>query len=89
MILEKIGISPRGYQENLRSEFVMDGATLSIDTWPKLQPFLEIEAATEEEIVVVAQKLGFDKGEISYKNVDTMYLDRSIVLREVPSLVFE
>jgi len=88
-ILEKIGISPRGYQENTRSEYVLDGDILSIDSWPKLQPFIEIEAESEAKIIAIAEKLGFSKDDISYKDVDTLYSDIGIELKTTPRLTFE
>ena len=87
-ILEKIGISPRGYQENTRQEFILDGDTLSIDTWPKLQPFIEIEAQSEAQIIAIAAKLGFSSNDISYKDVDTLYTEIGINLKTTPKLTF-
>ena len=50
-ILAKIGIKPRGYQENKRQEYDLDGVQVVIDRWPKLKPYVEIEANSVVEVV--------------------------------------
>ncbi len=43
-LLKSIGLIEKFYEENRRSRWVKDTITFDIDTWPALQPYLEIEA---------------------------------------------
>ncbi len=46
------------YQENKRTRYLVDGVECDIDTWPLLDPYLEIEGKSWEEVHAVAIKLG-------------------------------
>lgn len=59
-ILEDAGIKFNRYQETLREEWEIDGATIAIDTWPGLDTYTEVEADSEEKVKEIAEKLGFD-----------------------------
>ena len=58
-LLNLLGFTPKAYQENRRTSFVLDGARLEIDEWPMIPPYLEIEADSEEKICAIAEKLGY------------------------------
>jgi len=47
-LLGLLGFTSKSYQENRRASFTLDGARLEIDTWPRIPPYLEIEAATTD-----------------------------------------
>jgi adenylate cyclase class 2 len=55
-LLGKLGFTPRSYQENRRTSFVLDGARLEIDEWPLIPPYLEIEADSREEVLRTAAR---------------------------------
>lgn len=59
-IMETVGLKPNIYQENLRETWNYNEAEVTIDTWPCLEPFTEIEAKSEERVREVAERLGFD-----------------------------
>ena len=59
-ILEACGIKFIRRQETLREEWNYKGAQITIDTWPGLEPYSEIEADSEEKIEEIAGDLGFD-----------------------------
>ncbi|MDO8264907.1 MAG: CYTH domain-containing protein, partial [Candidatus Parcubacteria bacterium] len=58
--LEAIGCQRKGYQETKREIWELNGVEICIDEWPFLEPFIEIEGKSKEEVKEVAQKLGFD-----------------------------
>lgn len=87
-ILEKIGVSSRGYQENTREEYELDGVMLSIDCWPKLAPYLEIEAKNVDQVIAMAKKLGFDKKDIIGDNTSELYKAIGVDLKKVAELKF-
>ncbi len=57
-LLEKAGLVKGDYQEKLRETWTLDDAEIVIDTWPSLEPYVEVEAPSEEKVRVVAEKLG-------------------------------
>jgi adenylate cyclase class 2 len=59
-ILESLGIKLDRYQETLRETWSYEGAEITIDTWPGLEPYSEIEASSEEKVKEIATKLQFD-----------------------------
>jgi adenylate cyclase class 2 len=87
-ILQKIGIKPRGYQENLRTEFSLKGVEVSIDKWPKLHPYIEIEGSNKEEVITTAKLLGFSESDLTSVNTEALYSELSINLKEVKELKF-
>jgi len=60
LILQKIGMIVKFSQEKKRTTWKKDGITFDIDTWPRLKPYLEIEAESWKEIDDVILKLGFE-----------------------------
>lgn len=59
-ILKKAGLVFNLYEESLREEWEYDGAQITIDTWPGLEPYSEIEASSGEKVEEIAKKLGLD-----------------------------
>lgn len=59
-ILEYAGLKFNRYQETLREEWEYKGAQITIDTWPGLLPYSEIETDSEEKVKEIADDLGFD-----------------------------
>ena len=57
--LAAIGLQPRSIQESKRETWVCEGVTITLDTWPWLPPFIEIEAATETEVRNFVEQLGY------------------------------
>jgi len=48
--LTSIGFKEKIYQENRRIRYVFEGIEFDIDFWPRLKPYLEIEAPSWKEI---------------------------------------
>lgn len=87
-ILEKISLQPKGYQENRRTEYKLGDVELSIDHWPQLSPYLEIEGKSEADVVDAAKLLGFAKEELTSRNTEALYADAGITLNDIPELKF-
>lgn len=47
-------------QEKLRHTFTLGDITIDIDTWPTLPTYVEFEAANEDAIKELTDKLGYD-----------------------------
>lgn len=59
-IIELLGINFNRTQETLREEWKYKGAEITIDTWPGLDTYSEIEAESEQVVKEIAAELGFD-----------------------------
>ncbi len=68
-----IGFVCKAYQETKRERWELDGVEITIDTWPWIPPFVEIEGGEEGKLKEVAAKLGFDWAEATYGSVEPAY----------------
>ena len=57
-----MGFVEKFYQENKRIRWIKDGVEFDIDTWPELEPYLEIEATSWKKIDEAARELGLNLG---------------------------
>ena len=73
LILRKIGLQERNYQENKRHQFLLNGVEIDIDFWPLIPPYLEIEGESEEEIKKVASLLELDYSKAITMDVTDIY----------------
>lgn len=60
-------------QESKRETWRLDDAEVVIDEWPWIQPYIEIEAASEAIVQKVAETLGFDWKDAEFGSVDIIY----------------
>ncbi|MBX2866981.1 CYTH domain-containing protein [Candidatus Kaiserbacteria bacterium] len=72
-LLEEIGCKPKSYQENKRELWKIDSVEITIDEWPFLEPFVEIEGPSEEAVRTVSEQLGFNYDEALFCSVTTLY----------------
>lgn len=72
-MLEELGYTHRNYQENLREVFMLDGVEISVDSWPLIPPYAELEGKDLESINNVMQKLGVSKDKITTLDVTSIY----------------
>jgi len=88
LILKESGINYRSYQENIRSVYTLHSAEIVIDEWPKIPPYLEIEAATKKQIISIAKQLGYAESDITGINNDKIYLKYGINIDTIRNLKF-
>lgn len=60
VLLQKIGMIIKFEQEKKRTRFIKDNVEYDIDTWPKLEPYLEIEAKSKESLMEASALLGLN-----------------------------
>lgn len=61
-IFDGIGMTKLSYQENRRSAWsYQDNIIITIDEWPSLEPLLEIEGKSNEQVLDIATQLGLEK----------------------------
>lgn len=81
--LLSIGCERKSYQETKRELWMLDGTEVTLDEWPFLRPFVEVEGRSEESVKMVAEKLGFDYTQALFGAVDILYI------RQYPYLTFD
>ncbi|MDO8648078.1 MAG: class IV adenylate cyclase [Candidatus Diapherotrites archaeon] len=87
-ILNKLGFFPKAYQENKRVSFRLDGAEVEIDSWPKIPPYVEIEAGSAEKVEKVLNILGFEKSQATSIGVEEVYKKYGINIHDFKELKF-
>lgn len=88
-ILQKLGYLPRTFQENFRIEYSLNGVNFDIDKWPKIPPYMEIEADSEQAVLNAIDTLNISQEEFTTKDVDTIYKEMyDIILDEIAILNF-
>lgn len=91
-LLELLGCKEKAYQETTRELWTMNDVAITIDTWPFLEPLVEIEGASEEAVRDVALALGFSWEDAVFGAADVLYAKKyGIPMHQVntePRLVF-
>lgn len=93
-LFEKIGCEKKSYQENKRELWKIGDTEITIDTWPFLETFVEIEGKSEKEVKKASEKLGFEWGKAVFASIGNIYCRKyGITLDEfhsaAPKLTFE
>ncbi len=93
-ILKRIGLKCSYYQETLREEWRYDAAQITIDTWPGLETYSEIEAESEERVREIATKLGLNWKNKILTSIDPVYakvygISEDEALRKISKITFE
>lgn len=70
---EACNIHAKAFQENMREVWVRDGVEVTIDTWPGLKPFMEIEGENEKIVRDVSKELNFDFEKAVFGSIDLIY----------------
>lgn len=83
-LLSAIGFEPRAYQETDRETWQLNGGMITIDTWPCLEPFLEVEGDSEQHVKDLSHKLGLDYDKAYFGSVEVLYRKKyGITLEEL------
>lgn len=72
-ILEMLGYKNKGFQQNKRTRYILDGVELDLDKWPMIPEYLEIEGKNEEDIYNCLEKLGIKKEKTVTLDVASIY----------------
>ncbi len=91
-LLKRIGCPADSYQETKRELWVLDGAQITIDTWPFLNPFVEVEADSEKAVEHASRAIGFDWSEALFCGVNKLYqmeYGEETHIRTTPLLTFD
>lgn len=75
-LLESIGCGRKSYQETKRELWTLDGVEVTIDEWPFLDPFVEVEGKDDAAVRRASEKIGFDYGTALFCSVGNLYVQK-------------
>ncbi len=92
--LMAIGAKKKSYQETKRESWEYNGTKIEIDTWPGLDPFIEIEGSSESIVKQVAEELCLDFSTAIFGAVDVIYKKKlgipfEVINDKTPEITFE
>lgn len=94
--LNAIGLKEKAYQETLRLRYFIpeDKVEFDIDTWPALNPFIEIESVDEAIVKRYSKELGFSWSDRVFGSVDRVYvseykISKNWIINLCPVLTFD
>ncbi len=73
LFFKLIGLKPLAYQETKREMWMLDDVEITIDTWPWIPSFVELEGMDETLIKHVAKELEFNWENALYGSVEIVY----------------
>ena len=92
-LLEMIGCERKSYQETRRELWKLDSVEITIDEWPFLEPFVEVEGSSEKTVKNVSEKIGFDYGNAVFGAVGKLYKMKYGIhpdeVNHLPKIVFD
>lgn len=72
-ILQKCGLSIKSYQENSRELYTLDDVEVTIESWPNIPPYAEIEGKSKFAVEQMIDKLQFANDKLTSKPVSEIY----------------
>lgn len=70
---QECGIYAKAYQENKRELWERGSVVVTIDTWPGINPFVEIEGNSIDEVKNICTELGFVFEDGVFGSIDMVY----------------
>ena len=89
LILKELGYEAKGYQENRRIQYDLNGVEVDIDYWPMIPTYIEIEGQSEDAVYHALSVLGFEKEDATSRDVEGIYLDYGYDLKDIYELKLE
>lgn len=87
-LLAALGFAPKAYHENHRTSYSLAEARLEIDRWPRIPPYLEIEADSHDDVLRVARLLHYSEEHLTGENTTAVYTRYGIDLATITDLRF-
>ncbi len=88
-MLEVLGYTPRSIQENKRIRYMYEGVEIDIDSWPYLNPYIEVEAKTKEDVERVVEILKPLGSKVTALNNQSIYREKGFTKEQLNNLKFE
>lgn len=88
-MLEVLGYKNKGYQENKRIRYILDGVEVDLDSWPKIPTYMEIEGKDEKEVNKTIKLLDIPEDKVTALNCEDIYKQiYGINLETIKNLTF-
>lgn len=89
---EACDIPAKAFQENMREVWTRNEVEVTIDTWPGLNPFVEVEGVNEKTVREVSNELGFDFEKAVFGSIDLVYEKElgipAVTIIKLPEITF-
>lgn len=72
-LLLAIGLDQKSYQKTKRERWDLSGVEITIDTWPWIPTFVELEGISKKQLQTIAGQLGLDWNKALYGSVENAY----------------
>ena len=72
-ILKELGYESRNYQENYRRVYLLDSTEISIDSWPLIPTYAEIEGKTNEDVENILKLVNTNNYQTTTYDVESIY----------------
>jgi len=91
--LTSIGCKQKSYQETKRELWKIGEVEITIDQWPFLEPFVEVEGASEAEVKNACAQVGLDYSQALFCAVDALYekkygVSKDVINNQTPLIIF-
>jgi adenylate cyclase class 2 len=84
-LLTSIGCRHKASQESKRELWKLEETEIAIDTWPFLDPYIEVEGPSEERVKQVSEQLGLNYVDARFDTVNGIYKEKyGKVLEDLP-----
>lgn len=88
-LLQHMRLIFSSYQENFRTTYTLGSAMITLDEWPGIPPFLEIEAPDHTTLLQAAASLELDPQQGMVGAVSVVYRHFQIDLDHFPEVTFQ
>src|SRR3989344_6624954 len=89
ILLNKLGFIEKHYAENKRIRWIKDGIEFDIDTFPELEPYLEIEAPSWKKIDEAIEWPELKPSEKKIFSTNQIYALKGILIADYTRLAFD
>ena len=72
-MLNELGYQSRNYQENYRRVYLLENTEISIDSWPLIPTYAEIEGKTNEDVEKVLKLVNNKDYKVTTFDVESIY----------------
>lgn len=89
-LVESLGFITEKYQENRRTIFTKEGTDyeVSLDEWPHIPAYLEIESSSQNDVEVLVATLGLDKAQSTSAPTSEVYQRYGLDINSYSQLTF-
>jgi adenylate cyclase class 2 len=88
-LLQHVRLTFSSYQENFRTTYILGDAVVTLDEWPGVPPFLEIEAPDPSTLLQTIERLELDPTQGIVGPASAIYQSFGINLDNFPEVTFQ